>query len=463
MQKIDFNISGIPVTEGYDLVIAGGGTAGAIAGISAAREGLKALIVEQLGALGGSQTLGMVNPIMPSFIKDNPSTSGIDKEIHEKMVELGCAVNDQGPRDRFFDPNGFYNPEVLQFVLEDMVTQAGCEILYHTVLIEAITKDSKIECIIVSNKDGISAIKAKRYIDCTGDADLAVMSGVKYESGNDMGINQPVTLKFEMCNIDFEKFEKYLVDSGQREFFSYPTLHVDNFGWAPGFKELVKEKHENGELTDLDVAHLQMFSIPGKPGSIIFNCPELGNGENVISARNLSEKQIEGKRAVRRIETFMKEYVPGFGDAYISKIAPVIGIRESRRIKAEYQFTKEDIFNYRKFDDGVASNNFFLDVHGEEDSKQRDKYIKVTPEDKFYEIPYRSIVPLGIDNLLVAGRCSGFDFYAQSSTRVQRPVRALGEAAGIAAKLSVSDDCAFREVNGKEIRRIMKERGAELR
>ena len=104
-----------------------------------------------------------------------------------------------------------------------------------------------------------------------------------------------------------------------------------------------------------------------------------------------------------------------------------------------------------------------MDVHGEEDSKQRDKYIKVTPEDKFYEIPYRSIVPLGIDNLLVAGRCSGFDFYAQSSTRVQRPVRALGEAAGIAAKLSVSDDCAFREVNGKEIRRIMKERGAELR
>jgi len=462
METVSFISKEIIEYDLYDVVVIGGGTAGAIAGISSAMEGNKTLIIEQYGALGGSQTLGMVNPMMPSFIRDNPSSSSICDAINTRMVAYGAAVKDEGARDRFFDPEGFFNPDTLQLVLEEIALEVNCSILYHTVPVETLKNDNSIEQIIVANKNGLTAIKAKAFIDCTGDADLAVLAGISYESGNENVINQSISLKFEMSNIDMEKFEDYLKSAGQKEFYSYPTLHVDDFGWAPGFRELVLEKHREGLLTSLDIAHLQMFSIPGKPYSIVFNCPELGSGKNVISASNMSIKQIEGKKAIRRIRDFMIKNVPGFENSYITKIAPILGIRESRRIIAEYILTKEDIFAYRKFDDGIAMNNFFVDVHGLAVDKGEKLYADLPVDQRYYEIPYRCMIPVGIDNLLVAGRCAGFDFYAQSSARVQKPCRAMGEAAGIACALLIKEKVPFKDIDGSSVRSIMSKRGAEF-
>lgn len=462
MATVKLSEKNIPLYGEYDVVVVGGGTAGAIAAISAGQENLKTLVIEQFGSLGGSQTNALVNPIMPSFIKGNPITSSICDNIHKRMVELGCAVNDEGPRDRFFDPNGFFNGTQLKVVLETMALEVGCDILYHTRLADVIKEDNKIKYIIIHNKNGFSAVEAKTFIDCTGDADLAYISGVQCNSGDANGVNSSMTLRFEMANVDMEKLSEYLIAGGQTEFMHYPTLHVDDFGWCPEFRKFVLEKHHQGELTHLDICHLQFFSIPGKPNNLSFNCPELGNGKNLIDADNLSKKQIEGKIAIRRIYDFMKKYIPGFENAYISEIAPMLGLRESRRIEAEYVFSEKDVFNYRKFEDGIASNNFFIDVHGEDNSNRDKGYVDLPEEQKYYEVPYRSLVPKGIDNLLVAGRCAGLTFYGEATVRVQRTCRAMGEAAGIAAALSIRENIPFREVDGKLVKDMMCMRGAQL-
>lgn len=453
MKYIETSIRNVPVIEEYDVVIVGGGTAGAVAAVSCGREKLKTLVVEQFGALGGTQTQALVTPVMPTYIKGEPSSTAIGSEIKKRMSKRGFCEDD------------WFDPIMLKFVLEEMVVEANCEILYYTVLVDIVKNDNKIEYIIIHNKNGLSAVKAKRFIDCSGDADLACLAGVPVESGNQEGINQSASLRFEMANVDLERCGDYLQKTGQEIMFNYPLLQINTIDavFSKGFKALAREKHEQGLLTELDISHLQMFSVPGKPGNINFNCPEVGKEKNIIEAGCMTQKQIEGKKAILRIVRFMKENVPGFEKAYICEIAPMLGIRESRRIHAEYQFSFDDVLDYRKFDDGIAKSNYPVDIHGGLGSDKISKsYRDVSPDQKYFEVPYRSIVPLKVENLLVAGRCAGFDFFAQSAVRVQFTCQAMGEAAGIASRLSIEQNTAFKDVDGSKVREAMRNRGAML-
>lgn len=442
----------------YDLVVAGGGTAGAIAGISAAREGLKVLIVEQYGSLGGTQTLGMVTPVMLSGIPGNSGTCSIGKEIAKRLTDMGYAAS------RGDDNAGWFDPLYLSIVLEQLAVESGCGILYHTVLTGAnVSSDKRIKSVSVHNKDGFSEIAAKCFVDATGDGDLAYMSGVPFESGNDEGVNQSVSLRFIMSNVDLDKLTKALLEWGQKTSYEYPIIHTDGYGYAPGLKKILEEKKDQGYLTEQDLSHFQMFSLPGRPESMAFNCPELGKRENVLDAEYMSQKQIEGKVAILRIARFVQSFVPGFEDAYVSGIAPMIGFRETRRFKTEYFLTTADILNYSKFQDGIAVSNYPVDVHGLAGNELIKKYDKNTPEqDRYYEIPYRSIVPQDVDNLLIVGRCAGFDFIAQSSARVTHTCRAMGEAAGIACAKYITDPQSFRSIDGAAIRNGMIKRGSKL-
>lgn len=454
MDSMNYFKKEIPVTKEYDVVIVGGGTSGAVAAVSCGRQGLDTLIVEQYGALGGSQTLAMVSPVMPSRVPNDAICSAIHSEIVNRMVNDGQATP-SGP-----DNGSWFNPVMLQIVLEQMVAEAGCKVLYHTVLIDAIKEENNIKAVIVHNKSGLRAIRAKRFIDCSGDADLAYLADVPTDSGDANHVNQAISLRFEMSNVDVEKFGRHLKDCGQIAECEVPMVSTD-CSHAPKFKEFILQKHAEGMLTDLDVSHFQMFSIPGRPHDVNFNCPELGTQVNVIDAEFMSQKQMEGKIGVLRISNFVKKYVPGFENAYLCAIAPMLGIRESRRIQAVYQFTYEDVFGYRKFADGIATSNYPLDVHGNK-GHMRATYIDVGEAERYYEIPYRSLVPIAVNNLIVAGRCIGVDFYAQSTIRVQHTCRAMGEAAGIAAYLSLQKGVSFADLDGSEVRNIMIERGAQF-
>jgi hypothetical protein len=434
----------VPLSDTYDVIIVGGGTSGAAAGISAAREGLKTLIIEQYGSLGGTQTMGLVTPMMSAYIENNSGHCSISKEINGRMLEAGKAA---------YNGSFFFDPTYLKFVLENMSVESGCDLMYHTMLADAAVSGGNIEYITVHNKSGLSAYKAARYVDCTGDADLAYKAGVPCGSGNDGGTNQAVSLRFEMANVNLDALSEYLKTNGQTEQTEYPMLHSDGFGCCPALRALTLEKRREGLLTQSDIAHFQFTTIPGKPSQISFNCPELGVGKNVNSAEFVSKKQIEGKKAINRIANFAKSFIPGFENAYVCEIAPMLGIRESRRIHAERVLTYKDVAERRKFDDGICVSNYPVDVHGVESDVVNGAFDAAFRE--YWEIPFRSLIPLTIDNLLAAGRCAGFDFAAQSAARVQHSCRAMGEAAGIACGLSIDQNAPFRKMDYSKLKKIL--------
>ena len=438
----------------YDVAIAGGGTAGAVAAISAARAGLEVIVIESMSALGGTQTFSLVTPFMEHCLPDG---SFVNSSISEEIIK---ALREQGHCEWLW-----FDPEYLKLVLEEKVLESGAEILYDTSVIGVECTDGRIGKVKIYNSDGVGEIKAKTFIDCTGDADLAKMCGAGIMSGNRDGVNQSASLRFEMANVDLKKMSDYLKSTNQPDWLDEPMLQICNVnpGCAEDFKERAARAVAEGRLTAIEASHLQMFSVPGRPGVINFNCPETGTGKHVSSAAEKTKRYIKGRKSVMRIAEFMRSEVPGFANAYVSMIAPMLGIRESERIIAEYEYSIRDIVSYRRFDDAILRSAYPVDVHGA--SSEMDGELEYPPcetENRYFEYPYRSLIPKGIKNLLVCGRCSGCDFYSQSALRIQLSCQAMGEAAGIAARLAVQNDISFSEVDGVRVREIMRERGSDL-
>lgn len=429
----------LPLRGSYDVVIAGGGVAGAFAGIAAAREGLRALVIEAFGSLGGSATMGLVTPLMTSRIPDYSGHCPLGEELSKRLYELG-GCNEAGHE---------FDPTLMKIALEDMAAEYGCGLLYYTTLIDAIREGDSLTHVIVHNKDGLGALQARCFIDATGDGDLSVLAGVPWESGNAQGVNQPVSLRFEMAGIDYDRFHEYMRSLG----WDYPKYFALN---TPGMEEVIKKACADGLLTQQDGSYFQAFGIPGKPDAMGFNCPELTTRVNVADAAFLTEKQREGKQAILRFRRFLRERIPGFEQAYITEIAPMVGLRESRRIQAEYTVVIQDILSYRKYPDVIAKCAYHIDVHGEDDYSLGLRYAEDVPEaERYWEIPYRCMVPKGVKNLLTVGRCGGFDFRAQSAARIQLVCRSMGEAAGIACAMALKAGIPFAQVDGTQVRSRM--------
>ena len=442
-QKILLNEKEIPIIGRYDVVVAGGGTSGAVAAISAAMEGLNVLVLEQSGSLGGTSTIGLVSPIMGAWIKGY-SVGKLNRPTKLRGT-IAKMLAESGEYDDRFD-GVFFNPIRQAVVLEEVFENHGGEVLFHTVLIDVKRVGNKVTHAIVYNKGGISAVEAKVFIDCTGDADLCVMAGVPTFSGNRDGVNQNVSLRFEMAQVDIPKYEAFMKRISESE---------------GGRAAFMRQKYEEGYIREQDIYHFQTFRVPGKPNCLAFNCPELGRTAGVIDPRYMSRQQIEGKRAVMKLAKFCRECVEGFENAFVTQISPILGIRDSRRIQAEYMLSSEDIHAFRKFPDGISVSNYPLDAHGEaEYGKGMWQYDPNTPEgERYYEIPFRSLIPIGVDNLLCAGRCVGTDFFAQSTTRIQHSCHYMGEAVGIAARLAIESGEPVRMLDGARVRAVMVERG----
>lgn len=450
----------IPVRYEYDVVILGGGTAGAIAGIAAAREGAKALIVERYGCLGGSQTMALVTPIMPEGMKEGNAESSISKEIRLRLQAKGFAHKYDGNNSSWFDT------EMLKVELEELAIENGCDLLYHTSFVDAVMDEQKIKAIIVTNKAGLEAITAKQFIDCTGDGDLAVLVGAGYTKGNQNGKNQSVSLRFEMVGVDMNRFGEFLEQGGQADGYTRPPLLSTYRGnLSKTLDRVLEEKCKEGYVTEQDIHYVQLFSMPGNPTAISFNCPELGDSKNAIDPIYMTKKSIEGKQSIVRLATCFQKFIPGFENSSIGQIAPMLGVRESRNIVTEYQLGIDDVMNYTKYPDAIAMSDYEIDIHGAKDEALTQKsYNKSLPlNEQYFTIPYRSLIVKGIDNLLVAGRCAGFDFYVQSTVRVQHTCRYMGEAVGIGAAIGAKENKAANQVDGAIVREKMITYGSDLR
>ena len=443
----------IEVIKEVDVLIVGGGTAGSVATIASARQGVKTLVVESFGFLGGSVSAGLVTPMMQNHINKKPLNKGIGEEINQRLLKEGNIDNWEQ------DASYWINPELNKYVLEDICLESGAEILYYTNFSEPILEDNKIIGVIVENKAGRKAIIAKRVIDATGDADVAFKAGVPCESGRlKDGLNQAMSVRFIMGNVNLKKLSDFLISIDPENKFeiNYPLVHAAfTSGGDWPLNEIARKAIKDGILEEEDEDYFQLFSIPGREGEITFNCPRISNRVKGTDPFDLTNAQIVGKKKIRRLIKFCKKYLPGFENAHIILTAPMVGVRETRRIVGEYVLTVDDIKNYRKFEDGIARNNYPIDIHKpKREDNQSVTFEEISKKD-YHEIPYRCLVPKIIDNLLVAGRCISATFEAQSSIRIQPNCRAFGEAAGLAAALSIKENASPRNFDGKKLKQII--------
>ena len=442
MPQLEINYKELPPC---DVLIAGGGSAGVAAAVAAGRSGAKTVLIEKSTFLGGIATGALVTPMMKNALSRDGKTPSLTKglflEVCERLVKAGggAAFKDGNP--------GWFNPEVYKWVLDKICLEAKIKLMFENQIIAAGVCHGKplLEKIFFINKGGCFSIAAKEFIDCTGDGDLISLSGVSYES-TESGHRQAMSLRFMMSGVDLRTLAKWFQENDKRD--DSPVYFLDNgdillssaytFEKEWTLKPFFDNALKNKDLEREDAAYFQIFSVPGSPGLLAFNCPRITPDNKTLDPLNnedTSRVLIHGRQMIERISNFCIKYLPGFSNSYVCQIAPYIGVRESRRLIGQYILTAEDVLSGKKFEDAIADSNWPIDIHP---SKIGEKgQLRHPPKNDYYQIPLRSLLPKEneIKNLIVAGRCLSATFEAQGSARIQANCWAMGEAAG---KLAVT-------------------------
>lgn len=395
-----------PPKEVWDVIVVGGGPAGCTAAIAAAREGAKTLLIEGTGILGGMGTAGHMNNWCPF----TDGTKIIYKGLAEKILmeskkgvpHISDSVNDWVP----------INTEYLKRTYDNFVTQSGANVLLFSSLAAVEMKnDSTVDRIIISNKAGLNAYKAKVYVDCTGDGDLSAWAGADYFFGDETGSLQSATLCFSYANVNHEAYMKarYELDPKKPE---SPIHKIVNSGKYP----LVTDTHFNVKMAAESI--------------LMFNAGHINN-VNSTDPENLSASMMKGRQLIHQMHEGLIETSPEiFGNSYLSGSGALLGLRESRRIIGDYVFNVDDWLARRSFDDEIGRNSYYIDVH----KKGRKRYPRYNKGES-HGIPFRILTPEKLANVLTAGRCVSCDEYAFGSLRVMPVCLVTGEAAGLAAAL----------------------------
>lgn len=418
----------LPILYEADCCVIGGGPSGAAAAIMAARNGAKTVLVERGIALGGLQTLGLVIPFMPTFAPDSdtPYVAEVKKRLKDNGVEISDGVTD------FV----WTNPEVFSVIYDEMCEEADVEVLYNTTFTDVLMDGDTITACVVNTIDGLMAVKAKTYVDGSGDAILARTAGVPSEKGSEKtGRNQPMSFRFEIAGIDYDKLYKHVSIKLGDTWCKTKPPHYEIAEARHRTQRYVLEKFMTdgvacGELTEADAEYMQGFSILGKPGTMAMNCPELPFEFSATDPLSYSRGVREGRKMIRRITNYFIKHMPGFENAYLSHEASMLGARESWRIRGKLYMTEDDYHGQSRYADAVVRTAWFIDAHGERVDEK-------LPKGAYYEIPYRAMVSDKVRNLVVGGRCISASFVLQASMRIQPTCMSIGEAAGIASAWAV--------------------------
>ena len=446
----------------WDVLVAGGGTAGAIAAIAAAREGARVLVLESQGSLGGTGTNAWVTPLMKNVSGGVNLNRGLTDTLKARLLARGDGSRDKAGNDNWF------NPEGLKFVLEELLQGVGGEVLYHTNVVAPIMNGARIESLVIHNKGGLQAIGAGVFIDATGDADVAAAAGVPFQAGDEDGLHQAMSLRFSLAGVDLERLCAFLTGNGQwqesPQFMHFWMVWDKKSTLEPLFRRAIAD----GVLLERDGDYFQAFSVPGRPGELSFNCPRIrAEFNDGADPWHLSGAQLDGRQGIERLLKFCRAFLPGCEDSYLGSVAPMVGVRETRRIVGDYTLTLSDILDCKAFPDAVCRNHYPVDIHsvkgGAKLLHEREGAAPYFAPDAFHEIPYRAMLPQGVRNLIVPGRSASSTFEAQSSIRVQQNCHSMGEAAGVAAAWAVREYGGdVRGVSGEALRARLKEWGANL-
>ncbi len=450
----------------FDVIVIGGGPAGTVAAIAAAREGAKVLLAERHGFLGGMLTAAGTGPMM-SFHSGTPQTDrtqvvrGIPDELVERMKSRGFSP---GHLEDFVGYCGTvtpFSPEGMKVVMEEMCIEAGVTLLYHTDFIDAETdRENRIVSVRLHAKNGFFKAYARVFVDASADADLAVSAGVSTVLGReDDHLSQPMSMNILAGGVDREKVLDFVLSNRDDMLKTIPFDHLRDIprSGIQGANALLRKLRAEGK-TRVPNSHLLCFET-NTPGQYIINMTHVSE-KNPTDAFDLTFAEIEGRRQAHETFALFKEYIPGFENAHLISTGPNIGIRESRKIDGIYKLTAEDLLKPVMFPDAVAMGGYPIDVHNP-GGKHGTPMPPLKPG-SWYSIPYRSLVTEKVPNLVVAGRCISATHQACGAVRVTPILMAVAQGAGTAAALAAEKGIHVKDLDTGLLRARLKKAGAFL-
>jgi len=434
MDTIRYNVNReIPVIAETDVLVVGGGPGGVSAGVMAARNGVKTLVVERYGCLGGMAVFGEVTPFMRNHVNDRALDRPVYVDWCRKMrIYRSDDVNRKIPFNEEVACGSISKDESM-LAMEDLLFESGAKILYHHALVDVIMDGDRIAAAVFHSKSGFCAVRANIFIDSTGDGDLAALAGCPFEFGNEEGFCQPMSTCFKLSGVD-------------------KTRMPDR----AGINALYDRAKAEGAIDCL--RHNVLWFPTPEEDVIQFNTTRIIR-KSAINGLELSEAEIEGRRQVRQFVEFLRKYVPGFEQARIHSIAHHVGVRESRRVLGLVYQTVEDFKKAAKYPDGVVRINYPIDIHNPSGTGT---VMERMDPDAWYEVRYGALVPRSSRNLLMGCRAISLDHALHSSARIMPTVCSIGQAAGMAGAMCVKKNAAPCELDGVEVRRELAAAGAWL-
>jgi hypothetical protein len=446
-------------TSSYDVLVLGGGNAGCAAAIAAARHGARVLLVERYGFLGGTATASMVGPWMTFHSGEERIVGGIAQEIVERLVRRGGSPGHIHDSSDYVPTITPFDPEIHKALLFEMMREAKVDLLLHALFLTALVEDERVTGATVATVAGGRSYRGRVVIDSTADAFVAHAAGVPTQKGDERGRVQPASLMFRLSHVDLTKTATYVRMHADQMRTSLKTHErtAPALTAVAGLYELWDEAKRDG-IVDVP-RELVSFFVSPYPDEVTVNMTRVTNIDP-LDPDDLTRAEIEARLQVMQLLKFFRERVPGFEAARLAATGAQVGIRESRRIVGRYTLTAEDVLQGRQFDDAIARSAYPIDIHNPGGSGTTTHRL---PPGSSYEIPFRCLVPVNREQLLVAGRCISTTHEALASTRLTPTVMTLGQAAGTAAALANQRNISVSAVEGEELRAMLIKDGVDLR
>ena len=419
-----------------DVLVCGTGCAGIGAAVAAARGGAQVLAVDRCGFAGGFFT-AIIGSAFDGFTDQRTGRPVVGGVVFEMLERMGVIPSGSGPTTRFTATGEYLDrekhpdwrvatcdPERFKYAADALLSETGVRLLFHTQVSDVIRQGERIEAVIVSNKAGLTAIRPKVVIDCTGDGDVAAWAGAPFELAESL---QPMSLHFRIMNLQ------------------------PSFSLRQKCAAVLAQAHEQGRIGLYGGPWLANFA----PNEIYFNAIRVPG--NPTNPEDVTRAEIQGRRDAWCMFELWKEALPEFADAYFMTSGPTAGARESRRIVGAYVLGEEDVLATRRHDDVVVLGAWRLDQHPTDQAGYHHEQV-VAP----YDIPYRTLLPKGVENLLVAGRCHSATSRALASSRVTATAMGMGQAAGTAAALAIQSASSVYNVSIRNLQERLLAEGAIL-
>ena len=426
----------VPVLAEADVVVCGGGPAGIAAALAAKRTGCSVALLEQSGTLGGMGTAGLVPAIIVMDDGERVLATGICREVVDELARR------MGEKPNYHWQN--IQPEFLKAVYDDQVTAAGIELYLGLAVIDALTENGRVSAVVVATRHGLKAVRGRVFVDATGDGNLSAWAGAAFDLGDAEGQTMSPSLCVQYAGVDWDAYRQGVAEGNSDRAVWHRSMDA---GTAP-----VPERHFVGFF---------------RTGTAI-GTGNLGHiyGINGLDEHDITRGYIEGRQIARKMHRFYRERVPGFANSELVNTASLLSVRETRRVRGDYQLCYEDYLQRASFPDEIGRFAYPIDIHSssanpaEQEEVERRLEATRLRKGESYGIPYRALIPQGLSNLLVAGRCLSCDREVQSSLRVMPGCFITGQAAGCAAALATGCGGETRRVITGELQNLLRRQGA---